>query len=192
MEFEVLVSKNGLVKQYKPVIFTIKEDEFFYRKKKKESKVKRFHISYLNEVYIQQQIKEKPEYVLILEIGMRNLSRKKKDKKLNLIKVANKEEKNTTILSDIKQLLNVKRLQYDLNLFLFNWKLKTNILINKENLSKLKDGKQSNDIKNSLSEKIEKSNNKEKINELLQGKLNNFIQFLNQQDIDVNLLSFIR
>ena len=66
MEFKVLKS-GGLVKQFHPVTFTIGEDEFFYKKKKNDEKKQKYHISYLNEVYIQQQ-KEKPEYILVLEV----------------------------------------------------------------------------------------------------------------------------
>ena len=131
MEFKVMKS-GGLVKKFRPIIFTIGEDEFYYQKKKNDDKLQRYHISYLNEVYIQQQIKEKPEYILMLDINIKNLDKKKKEKKQKIIKLATKDDKNTNILSEIKKVLNVKRLQYDMNLFLFNWKQKTNTEINKD------------------------------------------------------------
>ena len=80
MEFKVLKS-GGVVKKFRPIIFTIGEDEFYYQKKKNDDKLQRYHISYLNEVYIQQQIKEKPEYILMLDINIKNLDKKKKEKK---------------------------------------------------------------------------------------------------------------
>ena len=126
MEYKVL-KLGGLVKQFLPIIFTIEKDEFYYKKKKNEENFKKYHINYLNEVYIQQQVKEKPEYILFLEIDMRNVEEKKKDKKTKKIKLAMKDDKNTNILSDIKRILNVKRLQYDMNLFLYNWKLQKTI-----------------------------------------------------------------
>ena len=192
MEFKVLKS-GGLVKQFRSIIFTIGEDEFYYQKKKKKDKIQRYHISYLNEVYIQQQAKEKPEYVLILEINKKHINKKKdkKDKKIKIIKLAIKEDKNFTILSDIKKILNVKRLQYDMNLFLFNWKQKNSILINKEKLYESKDENQVINVKNLINENIEKKFDKEKLNELFQNKLNNFVKLLNQKNLDVNLLDEI-
>ena len=192
MEFKVLKS-GGLVKQFRSIIFTIGEDEFYYQKKKKKDKIQRYHISYLNEVYIQQQAKEKPEYVLILEINKKHINKKKdkKDKKIKIIKLAIKEDKNFTILSDIKKILNVKRLQYDMNLFLFNWKQKNSILINKEKLYESKDENQVINVKNLINENIEKKFDKEKLNELFQNKLNNFVKLLNQKKLDVNLLDEI-
>ena len=77
MEFKVMKS-GGFVKQYRPIIFTIGEDEFFYKKKKKDEKYQKYHISYLKEVYIQQTQKEKPEYILILEINSINVNKNKK------------------------------------------------------------------------------------------------------------------
>ena len=192
MEFKVLKS-GGLVKQFRSIIFTIGEDEFYYQKNKKKDKIQRYHISYLNEVYIQQQAKEKPEYVLILEINKKHINKKKdkKDKKIKIIKLAIKEDKNFTILSDIKKILNVKRLQYDMNLFLFNWKQKNSILINKEKLYESKDENQVINVKNLINENIEKKFDKEKLNELFQNKLNNFVKLLNQKNLDVNLLDEI-
>ena len=154
MEFKVLKS-GGLVKKFLSIIFTIGEDEFYYQKKN-DDKLQKYHISYLNEVYIQQQIKEKPEYILMLEINIKNLDKKKKEKKQKIIKLATKDDKNTNILSEIKKVLNVKRLQYDMNLFLFNWKQKTNTSINKDKLNELKDAKQIYNIKHSLMENMEK------------------------------------
>ena len=187
MEFKVLKS-GGLVKKFRPIIFTIGEDEFYYQKKKNDDKLQRYHISYLNEVYIQQQIKEKPEYILMLEINIKNLDKKKKEKKQKIIKLATKDDKNTNILSEIKKVLNVKRLQYDMNLFLFNWKLKTNTAIKKDKLNELKDTKQIYNIKHSLMENMEKKINKDILNEFFQDKLNNFIKLLNQNNLDINLL----
>ena len=190
MEFKVMKSGGGFVK-YRSIIFTIGEDEFFYKKKKKDEKYQKYHISYLKEVYIQQQQKEKPEYVLILEINMKNVNKNKKDKKdkkVKLIKLAMKDDKNTNILSDIKRILNIKRLQYDINLFLFNWKQNMGISINKDKLNELKDENQVNNVKNSLKESIDQKTNKEKLNELFQDKLNNFIKLINQDNLNINLL----
>ena len=187
MEFKVLKS-GGVVKKFRPIIFTIGEDEFYYQKKKNDDKLQRYHISYLNEVYIQQQIKEKPEYILMLDINIKNLDKKKKEKKQKIIKLATKDDKNTNILSEIKKVLNVKRLQYDINLFLFNWKLKTNTAIKKDKLNELKDTKQIYNIKHSLMENMEKKINKDILNEFFQDKLNIFIKLLNQNNLDINLL----
>ena len=188
MEFNVLKS-GGFVKKYRSIIFTITQDEFFYKKQKSEEKFQKYHISYLNEVYIQQQPKEKPEYSLILEINHKNMIKRKKnkDKKRKIIKLAMKEDKNTNILSDIKRILNIKRLQYDINLFLFNWKQKTIIYINKDKLNELKDEKKTNNIKYSLMEKLE--NKKDKLNDLLSEKLNYFIKALNKDNLSIDLLN---
>lgn len=188
MEFNVLKS-GGLVKQYSSVIFTVQNDEFYYKKKKNDDKLRKYHISYLNEVYIQKQIKEKPEYVLMLEIDIKNINKKKKDQKTKIIKLAMKDDKNTETLSDIKKILNVKRLQYDMNLFLFNWKQKTNKEIDKDKLNKFKDVKQIYNIKKSLMENIEKKIDKNKLNELFQDKLNNFVKLLNQENLNISLLN---
>ena len=190
MEFKVMKS-GGLVKKFRPIIFTIGEDEFFYQKKKKKDKIQRYHISYLNEVYIQQQIKEKPEYILMLDINIKNLDKKKKEKKQKIIKLATKGENNTSILLDIKKILNVKRLQYNMNLFLFNWKQKNSISIDKEKIYESKNENQVSDIKNSINESIEKKCDKEKLNELFQKNLNNFVKLLNQQNLNINLLDEI-
>ena len=190
MEFNVLKS-GGFVKKYRPIIFTITQDEFFYKKKKSEEKFQKYHISYLNEVYIQQQQKEKPEYSLILEMNPKNMLKKKKDKKdkkIKIIKLAMKDDKNTSILSDIKRILNIQRLQYDIHLFLFNWKLKTNISINIDKLNDLKDEKKVYNIKHAIMEKIEKENKKDKLNDLLSEKLNNFIKELNKDNLNIDLL----
>ena len=190
MEFKVLKS-GGLVKKYSSTIFTIGEDEFYYRKKKNNQKFQRYHINYLNEVYIQQQIKEKPEYILFIEINFDNMKKNKndkKDKKSKIIKLATKEDKNTSILSEIKKILNVKRLQYDMNLFLFNWKQKTNMEINQDKLNEIKDVKQVNNMKTTLMENIEKKINKETLNELFTEKLNNFVKLLNQDNLNINYL----
>ena len=69
MEFEVLKFGGSLVKQFNPVIFVIEEDEFYYKKKKNDETFQRYHISYLKEIYIQKQIKEKHEYVLIIDLN---------------------------------------------------------------------------------------------------------------------------
>ena len=187
MEYKVL-KLGGLVKQFLPIIFTIGEDEFYYKKKKNEENFKKYHINYLNEVYIQQQVKEKPEYILFLEIDMRNVEEKKKDKKTKKIKLAMKDDKNTNILSDIKRILNVKRLQYDMNLFLYNWKLQKTIHLDKDKLNELKNEKQIDDIKKSITENINTKTNKEKINQLFEYRLNNFINILNQLNLNIKIL----
>ena len=113
MEFNILKQSGGLVKQFNPTIFFIDEDEFYYKKKKNDENYKRFHISYLKEVYIQKQIKEKPDYILIIDL-FENIQNNKKE---TLIKLAEKDGFSET-LSQIKKILNVKRLQYDLNIFI--------------------------------------------------------------------------
>ena len=118
MEFDVLKFGGSLVKQFNPAIFVIGEDEFYYKKKKNDETFKRYHISYLKEVYIQRQIKEKQEYVLIIDLN-NFFDNDKKEK--SLIKLANKKEDTETI-SQIKKILNVKRLHYDINLFLYNYR----------------------------------------------------------------------
>ena len=190
MEFNVLKSDGGLVKQFRSIIFTITQDEFYYKKKKSDEKFQKYHISYLNEVYIQQQ-KEKPSYLLILEINLKNTKKKKKekkDKKTKIIKLAMKDDQNTNILSDIKRILNIQRLQYDIYLFLFNWKQKKNTSINMDKLNELKDEKKTYNIKHSIMENIENSNNKDKLNDLLSDKLNNFIKSLNKDNLNIDLL----
>ena len=187
MEFKVL-KLGGLVKQFRPIIFTIGEDEFYYKKDKNEENFQKYHINYLSEVYIQQQVKEKPEYILFLEINMRNVEEKKKDKKTKKIKLAMKDDKNTNILSDIKRILNVKRLQYDMNLFLYNWKLQKTIHLDKDKLNELKNEKQIDDVKKTITENINTKTNKEKINQLFEYRLNNFINILNQLNLNIKLL----
>ena len=118
MEFEVLKYGGGLIKQFSPAYFIIEEDEFYYKRKKSDDDFQRYHISYINEVYIQQQLKEKQKYVLIIDLN-NNIDNNNKEK--TILKLAEKEETNG-IISQIKKILNVKRLQYDMNLFLFNYK----------------------------------------------------------------------
>ena len=187
MEFNVLKS-GGLVKKYSPVIFTISEDEFYYKKSKSDEKYQIYHINYLNEIYIQQQAKEKPEYILFLEINIKYMEEKKKDKKTKTVKLATKDDKNTNILSDIKKILNVKRLQYDINLFLLNWKQVKCITFDKSQLIKPEDEEKRKDLKKNLIENIEKKTNKESIDVLFEYRLNNFIKYLNQLSLNIPLL----
>ena len=187
MEFNVLKS-GGLVKKYSPVIFTISEDEFYYKKSKSDEKYQIYHINYLNEIYLQQQAKEKPEYILFLEINIKYMEEKKKDKKTKTVKLATKDDKNTNILSDIKKILNVKRLQYDINLFLFNWKQVKCITFDKSQLIKPEDEEKRKDLKKNLIENIEKKTNKESIDVLFEYRLNNFIKYLNQLSLNIPLL----
>jgi hypothetical protein len=187
MEFNVLKS-GGLVKKYSPVIFTISEDEFYYKKSKSDEKYQIYHINYLNEIYLQQQAKEKPEYILFLEINIKYMEEKKKDKKTKTVKLATKDDKNINILSDIKKILNVKRLQYDIHLFLFNWKQVKCITFDKSQLNKPEDEEQRKDLKNKLIENIEKKTNKESIDVLFEYRLNNFIKYLNQLNLNTPLL----
>ena len=187
MEFQVLKS-DGLMKQYRPITFIIGNDEFFYKKKKKNQNFQTYHISYLKEIYIEKQVKEKSQYSLIIEINNKFIKKKKDAKNLKIIKLAMKDDKNTNILSNIKAILNVKRLQYDMNLFLYNYIQKMDGNFNKDIFNKIKDEKAIFNIKSSIMEKVEKNYDKEKINDLLKEKLNNFIKFLNQRNLDISLL----
>ena len=187
MEFNVLKYGGGLVKQFSSAIFIIDEDEFYYKRKRNDENFQRYHISYLTEVYIQKQIKEKQDYVLIIDLN-NTIDNNKKEK--TVIKLAEKEGENGT-LSQIKKILNVKRLQYDINLFLFNYKERMiNSLDNKKIVNKFEE-----DTKNDT-DKITKAlkdnefliKNMEKINGLFNEKLNNFIKILNQNDFNANLM----
>ena len=188
MEFNVLKFGGGLVKQFNSSIFVIEEDEFYYKKKKNDEDFKRYHISYLNEVYIQKQIKEKQEYVLIIDLNNNNIENNKKEK--TIIKLAEKEESSGT-LSQIKKILNVKRLQYDINLFLFNYKERMmNLLESKNIINKFEEETKNNadKIKKALKSSEYLVKNIEKINILFNEKLNNFVKLLNQNDFNANLL----
>ena len=188
MEFNVLKFGGGLVKQFNSSIFVIEEDEFYYKKKKNDEDFKRYHISYLNEVYIQKQIKEKQEYVLIIDLNNNNIENNKKEK--TIIKLAEKEESSGT-LSQIKKILNVKRLQYDINLFLFNYKERMmNLLENKNIINKFEEETKNNadKIKKALKSSEYLVKNIEKINILFNEKLNNFVKLLNQNDFNANLI----
>ena len=119
MEFQVL-KLDGLMKQYRPITFIISKDEFFYKKKKNTNNFQTYHISYLNEIYVEKQVKQKSQYNLIIEINNKFMKKKKGKKNNKIIKLSTKDDKNANILSNIKKILNVKRLQYDMNLFLYN------------------------------------------------------------------------
>ena len=186
MEFEVLKFGGGLIKQFSPVYFTIEEDEFYYKKKKSDDNFQRYHISYITEVYIQQQLKEKQNYVLIIDLNA-NIDSNKKEK--TVLKFAEKEEGNG-VLSQIKKILNVKRLQYDMNLFLFNYKEKINKSTDNNIVTKFEEESKndSQKIQKALKENQYLGNNKDNINKLFGEKLNNFVKLLNQNDFSVNLL----
>ena len=186
MEFEVLKYGGGLIKQFSPAYFTIEEDEFYYKRKKSDDNFQRYHISYIKEVYIQQQLKEKQNYVLIIDLN-NNIDTTKKEK--TIIKLAEKEDTNG-VISQIKKILNVKRLQYDMNLFLFNYKEKMNKLIDNTVVNKFEEESKNNanKIEKALKENQYLGNNKENINKLFEEKLNNFVKLLNQNDFSVNLL----
>ena len=186
MEFYILKQSGGLVKQFNPTIFFIDEDEFYYKKKKNDENYKRFHISYLKEVYIQKQIKEKQEYVLIIDL-FENIQNNKKE---TLIKLAEKDGFSET-LSQIKKILNVKRLQYDLNIFLYKYKEKMEFLLNNNPIiTKFEDESKTNidKIKNALKKNEYMTKNIDAINSLFNEKLNNFVKLLNQNDINANLM----
>ena len=187
MEFEVLKFGGSLVKQFNPVIFVIEEDEFYYKKKKNDETFQRYHISYLKEIYIQKQIKEKHEYVLIIDLN-NNFENNKKEK--TLIKIADKEESPGNI-SQIKKILNVKRLQYDINLFLFNYKEKMmNLLDSRDiiNKSEEEDKTNYNKITKTLKDNEFLMNNIDQINLLFTEKLNNFVKLMNVNDFSANLM----
>ena len=187
MEFEVLKFGGSLVKQFNPVIFVIEEDEFYYKKKKNDETFQRYHISYLKEIYIQKQIKEKHEYVLIIDLN-NSFENNKKEK--TLIKIADKEESPGNI-SQIKKILNVKRLQYDINLFLFNYKEKMmNLLDSRDiiNKSEEEDKTNYNKITKTLKDNEFLMNNIEQINLLFTEKLNNFVKLMNVNDFSANLM----
>jgi len=181
-----LKQSGGLVKQFNPTIFFIDEDEFYYKKKKNDENYKRFHISYLKEVYIQKQIKEKPDYILIIDL-FENIQNNKKE---TLIKLAEKDGFSET-LSQIKKILNVKRLQYDLNIFLYKYKEKMEFLLNNNPIiTKFEDESKTNidKIKNALKKNEYMTKNIDAINSLFNEKLNNFVKLLNQNDINANLM----
>ena len=187
MEFEVLKFGGSLVKQFNPVIFVIEEDEFYYKKKKNDETFQRYHISYLKEIYIQKQIKEKHEYVLIIDLN-NNFENNKKEK--SLIKLVDKEESPGNI-SQIKKILNVKRLQYDINLFLFNYKEKMmNLLDSRDiiNKSEEEDKTNNNKITKTLKDNEFLMNNIDQINLLFTEKLNNFVKLMNVNDFSANLM----
>ena len=186
MEFGVLKQSGGLVKQWSPFIFIIEEDEFYYKKKINEENYKRYHISYLKEVYIQKQVKEKPDYILVIDL-FDNIENNKKD---TFIKLAEIEGKSGT-LSQIKKILNVKRLQYDLNLFLYKYKEKMDILLNNEPIIKRfeEETKANSDkIINALKKNEYLTKNINTIIPLFNERLNNFVKLLNQNDFNANLL----
>ena len=186
MEFNILKQSGGLVKQFNPTIFFVDEDEFYYKKKKNDENYKRFHISYLKEVYIQKQIKEKPDYILIIDL-FENIQNNKKE---TLIKLAEKDGFSET-LSQIKKILNVKRLQYDLNIFLYKYKEKMEFLLNNNPIiTKFEDESKTNidKIKNALKKNEYMTKNIDAINSLFNEKLNNFVKLLNQNDINANLM----
>ena len=187
MEFQVL-KLDGLMKQYRPITFIISKDEFFYKKKKNTNNFQTYHISYLNEIYVEKQVKQKSQYNLIIEINNKFMKKKKGKKDNKIIKLTMKDDKSANILSNIKKILNVKRLQYDMNLFLYNYRQKMDNIFNNDIFNIIKDEKAIFNIKNSFMEKIEKKYDKEKINDLLKEKLNNFIKFLNQSNLDISLL----
>ena len=187
MEFDVLKFGGGLVKQFSSCIFVIEEDEFYCKKKKNDENFQRYHISYLKEVYIQRQIKEKQDYVLIIDLD-NTIENNKKEK--TALKLADKDESNST-LSQIKKILNVKRLQYDINIFLFNYKKRmATLLDNKSIVNRFEEETKNNvdKIKNALKKNEYLKNNIEKLNVLFNEKINNWVKLMNQNDLSANLL----
>lgn len=161
MEFSVL-KFGGIVKKYQPIILTIGDDEFFYKKKKDKEKPRLFHISTLERVYLEQNPKEKSEFLLIIEISISNKSKEtdtKNKKESKQIKLGLKDEKTgktSDILFQIKSILNTKKLQYKMNLFLFNFNEKFNKKINKEKLNTLLDEETGNQLKQKIKEAFDK------------------------------------
>jgi len=187
MEFDVLKFGGGLVKQFSSCIFVIEEDEFYCKKKKNDENFQRYHISYLKEVYIQRQKKEKQDYVLIIDLD-NTIENNKKEK--TVLKLADKDESNST-LSQIKKILNVKRLQYDINIFLFNYKERmATLLDNKSIVNRFEEETKNNvdKIKNALKKNEYLKNNIEKLNVLFNEKINNWVKLMNQNDLSANLL----
>ena len=187
MEFNILKQSGGLVKQLSPFIFIIEEDEFYYKKKKTDENFKKYHISYLKEVYIQKQVKEKPDYILVIDL-FDNIEHN--NKKETFIKLAEKEGISGT-LSQIKKILNVKRLQYDLNLFLYQYKEKMELLLDNEPIIKRfeEETKANSDkIINALKKNEYLTKNINTIIPLFNERLNNFVKLLNQNDFNANLL----
>ena len=190
MEFNVLKFGGGLVKQFYSTTFVIDEDEFYYKKKKADESHQIYHISYLNEVYIQRQLKEKQDYVLIIDLNssIDNNNNNKKEK--TIIKLAEKEGEDGT-LSQIKKILNVKRLQYDINLFLYNYKERIlSSLDNKTIVNRFEEETKNNFDKIAKALKYNQYliKNIETINVLFNEKLNNFVKLLNQNDFSANLI----
>ena len=137
-------------------------------------------------MYVQKQVKEKPDYILIIDL-FDNIEHNKKE---TLIKLAEKEGISGT-LSQIKKILNVKRLQYDLNIFLYKYKEKMELLLNnKPIIERFEEESKSNNDKiiNALKKNEYLTKNINLIILLFNEKLNNFVKLLNQNDFNVNSL----
>ena len=192
MKFKVSKPSGGLLNQNKPVIFQIEKDEFFFKKKESEENFKRYHISYLNEVYIEGNPKDNTEFILNIGLYNKNITNKKEDKDIEIVKIYPQEKKDNPILSEIKKVLNIKKLQYDLNLFLLNYKQLIGNSLKSEQLkeveSKINNKSQSNELNENIKKTLEQKNIKEKLNTLFSSKLNDFIEKLNKENFDITLL----
>ena len=159
---------SGGIKKWKKKNIIISKDEISYSNmKNKENIINKFHISLIKKIIIVQDT-IKP--FLLIEININHLMK------------LSTNESNYPILNDIKNILNVKKIEYFINMCRHLYTLEIMKCFNvKEfqiNISNYISDSSYNEIKNSFDK------NKEKINDLsnrIESKYNQFIDFINDK-----------
>ena len=125
MEYKVLKYVR-LMKKYFTALLFINEDEFYFKKDEKDVKCELFHISYISDMFLKNIPIETPQ--ISLSIIIKGNYFKKSDNQI--IKLSSSKDNNASkiYLLDILNFLDINRLRYNLNIFLFNYKqqLKSN------------------------------------------------------------------
>ena len=183
MEYKVLRYGGIMKKTFYPVLLLIHNDELEIKKEKDKEMPIIYHIKDLLESFVEEKNILNRKYVLIIKL--KDLSIKEKIKE---IMISTDKENSVPILSEIKNLINYTKIEYTLNLRLFNLKqiIKNNQDIDSHfNEYKVKNKNYNEettyvDIKTKLLENLKNKNLLSKTSNLLNGELNTFINKINE------------
>jgi len=170
---------SGGIKKWKKKYIIISKDEISYSNiNDKNNIINKFHFSLIKKILIVQNT-IKP--FLLIEINTNHLMKLSTD------------EQNYSVLNDIKNILNVKKIEYFINICRHLYTLEIMKCFNvKEfqiNISNYISNSSYNDIKKSFEK------NKEKINDLsnrIIPKYNQFIDFINQEKKENDKEKFLK
>ena len=170
---------SGGIKKWKKKYIIISKDEISYSNiNDKNNIINKFHFSLIKKILIVQNT-TKP--FLLIEINTNHLMKLSTD------------EQNYSVLNDIKNILNVKKIEYFINICRHLYTLEIMKCFNvKEfqiNISNYISNSSYNDIKKSFEK------NKEKINDLsnrIIPKYNQFIDFINQEKKENDKEKFLK